>query len=856
MTTRRRSGDSLPATDSTDALSEYVKKRNFEITSEPRGSIPVNNRAANAARSPALSFTIQKHHARNLHYDFRLEIAGTLKSWAVPKGPSLDPGIKRLAVHVEDHPLDYGTFEGTIPKGEYGAGEVILWDKGEWIPDGDPEKAYRDGKLSFVLKGSKLGGAWNLFRTRFKGDKSGNQWLLIKEDDELAIPANEYDVTEMRPESVSQLQPDTAAKSQGDKSQEAKSKTKKSAIPKTLKPQLATPMQHLPAGEWLYEIKLDGYRLLARILKGQVTLFTRSGQDWTHKLPRLVEAVARMGQGDSWLDGEIVVLDDNGLPDFHALQNAFESGSNSDIIYYLFDAPFLDGHDLRNTGLTQRRDALGQVLARTTGDILRFSAAFDGHDFRDVYESACAMSLEGVIAKRIGSHYRSLRSPDWVKLKCLQRQEFVIVGYTDPEGSRSGFGALLLGTYKSINSNELNYAGRVGTGFNEAGLKKITSKLKPLVRKDSPLDERVAVSPGVKINWVAPVLVCEVEFTALTPNNRVRHAVFVSLRDDKPASEVVLEQREKPMVVSGAPTSVKGDGKVAGIVISSPDRVIDSDTGYHKIQLAEFYDAIGDWIILHLKCRPVSLLRAPDGVEGEHFFQKHDEHISIAGINHLPVELDPGHAPLMEIDSRQGLAGAVQMGAIEFHTWGATKKSIENPDRIILDLDPDPELPWKAMIEATQLVLSVLDEIGLEAYLKTSGGKGMHIVIPIARTLDWTDAKSFAKAISSFMRHQLPDRFSDKMGPQNRIGKIFVDYLRNSRGASTVSAYSVRARPGLPVSVPIQRKELVNVTSAGQWTVLNLHKRLDALQEDPWAGYSHRQRITQKMFSRLKTRTV
>ena len=818
-------------------LSEYNRKRDFGITGEPAGSAPAGKRKASA-----LSFVIQKHDARNLHYDFRLELDGVLLSWAVPKGPSLDPTQKRLAVHVEDHPLSYGSFEGSIPAGQYGAGDVIVWDRGVWQPHDDPRKAYAAGKLKFTLVGEKLSGDWTLVRTRLKGSGDKEQWLLIKEKDPQARPADDYDIVQAQPNSVVS----DASVGAPDAKPQAKTKAKPrkaatSALPEQFAPQLATLVDRAPEGDWHYEIKFDGYRMLARIRDGDVRLFTRNGHDWTERLPRQAKALQALKLKDSWLDGEVVSLNGDGLPDFQALQNAFDIGRSLDIVYYLFDAPFLNGQDQRQAPVEDRRAALKAALARSRSKLLRFSEAFTAHH-RDIFESACDLSLEGVIGKRLGSPYASSRSADWIKLKCRLRQEFVIVGYTRPQGSRSGFGALLL----AVNDDTgLVYAGRVGTGFDQAALKAIYAQLTPLERKASPLAKPLTSAQARGVHWVEPTLVGEVQFAEWTREGVVRQAAFVGMRTDKPAAQIIHEQ---PRTAKSMKPAKKPS---AGVNITHPDRVIDTQSGTQKQQLAQFYAGISRWILPFLHHRPVSLLRAPEGIDGEQFFQKHSERLAIPNIKQLDQALDPGHARLMEIDSVKALVGAVQMGSVEFHTWGATSDKIETPDLFVLDLDPDPALPWKAMLEAAQLTLSVLDEIGLQAFVKTSGGKGLHLVVPLARRDGWDTVKAFAKAIAQFMTAQLPERFTATSGPKNRVGKIFIDYLRNARGASTVAAYSVRARPGLPVSVPISREELKGLRSAQQWTVANLQQRLDGLKADPWDGYANRQKISKKMWDKL-----
>ncbi|MFL1544840.1 DNA ligase D [Pseudomonas sp. O39] len=814
-------------------LSEYNRKRDFEITAEPAGDAPAGKRKASA-----LSFVIQKHDARNLHYDFRLELDGVLKSWAVPKGPSLDPSQKRLAVHVEDHPLSYGTFEGSIAPGQYGAGDVIVWDRGVWQPHDEPHKAYAAGKLKFTLVGEKLSGDWALVRTRLKGSGDKEQWLLIKEKDPQARPSADYDIVLDQPKSV------LSGAVVGTPKPPKKREKAPTALPEQLTPQLATLVDRAPPGDWRYEIKFDGYRMLTRIHDGEVRLFTRNGNDWTDRLPRQVKALQALKLKDSWLDGEVVSLNADGLPDFQALQNAFDIGRSLDIVYYLFDAPFLQGQDLREAPVEERRAALKSALSGSRSKLLRFSEAFTANQ-RDIFESACDLALEGVIGKRAGSPYVSSRSADWIKLKCRLRQEFVIVGYTRPQGSRSGFGALLL----AVNDDAgLVYAGRVGTGFDQAALKSIYAQLKPLERETSPLEQPLTRTQARGVHWVEPSLVGEVNFTEWTREGVVRHASFVALRTDKPATQI---NREQPRKAKSLTKATPARSASSAVNITHPDRVIDPQSGTQKQQLAAYYDSISEWILPFLRHRPVSLLRAPQGIEGEQFFQKHSERLAIAHIKQLDQKLDPGHARLMEIDTASALIGAVQMGTVELHTWGATSDHIETPDLFVLDLDPDPALPWKTMLEAAQLTLSVLDELGLQAFVKTSGGKGLHLVVPLAHRDGWETVKAFAKAIAQFMALQLPERFSATSGPKNRIGKIFIDYLRNARGASTVAAYSVRARPGLPVSVPVSREELKGLRGAQQWTIANLHLRLNNLKGDPWTGYAHRQKISKTMWDKL-----
>lgn len=855
-------------------LDDYNRMRDFSATSEPAA----NKRSGRkSAKDHALQFCIQKHDASHLHYDFRLELDGALKSWAVPKGPSLDPKVKRLAVHVEDHPLDYATFEGSIPEGHYGAGDVIVWDRGVWIPLEDPHKAYEKGKLKFELQGEKLGGIWNLVRTHMPGKKE--QWFLIKHQDNAARPQDDYDVLLAEPDSVLSERtivdkPKLAAE-QSKPLKKTVAKTRKPAsgkltgahkakLPAQLKPELATLVDSAPEGQWSYEIKFDGYRIMARIDRDQVQLFTRNGHDWTHKLPQQAAALAALGLESAWLDGEMVVVNEQGVPDFQALQNAFEAGRSGNILYYLFDLPYLNGVDLREVPVEERRAALATVLGSHEQPLLRFSEAFDETPDA-LLNSACQMQMEGLIGKRLGSPYVSRRSSDWIKLKCKHRQEFVIVGYTDPKGSRSAFGALLLGLHDR-DSGELRYAGKVGTGFNESTLKSILAQLKPLQVKKAAVANPPSGFEVKGVHWLKPKLLAEVAFAEMTKDGSVRHAVFHGLRDDKPAKDIT-EERAKPVKTAEKKTAAKKTTKKAPaskvdtapsqlglannkVRITHPDRVIDAVSGTTKMQLAEYYASVAEWILPQLKDRPVALVRAPDGIAGELFFQKNAERLAIPGITTLDKDLTG--QPVMLINNAEALIGAVQMSTVELHTWNATTVDLDKPDRFVLDLDPDPALPWKSMVEATALTLTVLDELGLKAFLKTSGGKGIHLVVPLTRKLGWDEVKDFSHAIVNHMAKLLPDRFSAVSGPKNRVGRIFIDYLRNGLGATTICAYSARTREGLPVSVPLFREEVAEIKGGNQWNVHNVHERLAEVGDAPWAEIKKtRQSITAEMRKRV-----
>jgi bifunctional non-homologous end joining protein LigD len=832
-------------------LSAYHAKRNFEITSEPRG-------ATAAGSGERLRFVVQKHDARKLHYDFRLELDGTLKSWAVPKGPSLNPSEKRLAVHVEDHPLDYIDFEGDIPEHQYGAGHVEVWDTGFWEPHGDPVAGYRAGKLKFRLEGGKLHGGWTLVRTRLQGG-SKEQWLLIKEKDDEARTGKETDAAMLGAgQDATTVRPRRAKSGGGSGIDPATLPgSRKAPLPEAMRPQLATLADAVPvSGNWIYEIKFDGYRMLARIDDGAVRLFSREGRDWTAKLPAQAAAIKALGLKNGWLDGEIVALDKQGIPSFQLLQKAFDAKSTTEVMYFIFDVPYFIEHDLRAVPLVDRRALLQRVLAPAAGP-LRFSTELQ-HPPQQLLDNACAMALEGIIGKRRDAPYVEKRNEDWIKLKCRLRQEFVIAGYTQPQGSRQYFGALLLGVHDDDDGG-LRYAGRVGTGFDSNALQAIFKQLRPLEQRENPFAQ---FPPGVsraQTHWVKPELVAEVSFAEWTDDGLLRHAVFPGLRSDKPAREIRREQpRHAPG--SGARGAASDDtdsrdntdNTVHGVRITHPERVIDAASGLTKLDLVHYYEQVAPHLLPFLKNRPVYLLRAPEGIGGEQFFQKHANRLGIPGIGTLPAEVDPDHAPLMVINSEQALVGAAQMGTIELHTCNATADRIDRPDCMVFDLDPDPALPWKAVIDGAQLTKTVLDELGLKSFLKTSGGKGLHLVVPLARRHGWDVVAEFSLAVAQHLARTLPSHFSAKMGEKNRVGKIFVDTLRNRRQASTIAPYSARARPGLPVATPIAWEELPRTSSAAMWTISSLPNRLASLKTDPWRDYfKTRQMLTEAMKKKI-----
>jgi len=862
-----------------DKLALYKSKRDFSITSEPaEGGTPAKD---------ALTFVIQKHWASRLHYDFRIELDGTMKSWAVPKGPSYDTHDKRMAVHVEDHPISYSDFEGTIPEKQYGAGKVIVWDKGTWEPEGNPHEGYRKGNLKFRLHGHKMHGNWVLVRMKGRGDDKQEPWLLIKEKDDYARPAEEFSVVDEMPDSVKALpMPGTSEKVPAKVKGEAPAKkatakarpaaksartTKAKAdaaavkaadrvrdaslpegvvgapLPKEFAPELATLVDGPPANpeEWVFEVKFDGYRMLTRIENGEVRLITRNNNDWTDKLRPLQKELESMGLPDGWYDGEIVVHDANGRPNFGLLQLAFDGSNRAEIMYFIFDAPYLGGYDLRKVALVERRALLAGALEQAKkSKLVRFSDEF-GDDPEGLVAAACKIGLEGVIGKRRDSHYVSRRSPDWIKLKCGQRQEFVIVGYTDPKGSRKGVGSLLLATHDK--DGKLRYAGNVGSGFNAESLRDVTARLKELDTDASPFPPRTV--PGRKHHWVKPELIAEVSFSEWTEAGAVRHPVFQGLRSDKPAAGITRElpvhvkdiemsdedaaasatENEPPAMVEGTlPTTLK---------ITNGDRVVDEKSGATKMDVIRYYALIGNLMMEHLKNRPVSLVRAPSGIKGDLVFQKHADIRKLPGMKNMDQALDLDHPPMLEVGNIAGILSAAQWNALEFHTQNATGKAYDKPDRMVFDLDPGEGVEWPAMQEAGEVMRVFLEELGLSPFLKTSGGKGLHVVVPIKGGKDWDTVKGFSQAIVQHLARTLPDRFSAKSGAKNRIGKIFIDYLRNGQGATTVCAWSARARPGLGISVPLAWDELKTLKSSDQWNVLNAHTRLD-MGNDPWEGYA------------------
>lgn len=816
-------------------LAKYREMRDFARTKEPRGK-------ALKQRGTALSFVVQKHDARNLHYDFRLELDGVLLSWAVPKGPSLDPSVKRLAMEVEPHPLEYRDFEGTIPQGEYGGGTVMVWDRGTWTPQGDPRRGLEQGHLEFALEGQKLRGSWHLVRTKRQADdghgsREGKGWLLFKSRDEAARGDGDQLLRDS-PESalsgrdLEQIAAAPAAEWRHDGEHVVKLGGKPgeaSKLPRLIEPELATLVDLAPAGDdWIHEIKFDGYRVQARIERNQVTLLTRSGKDWTERMPKLRDALQQLSVESAYLDGELVALDEQGHSDFQSLQNSLSEGRDGALVYYAFDLLHLDGTDLTTQPLLERKSRLRELLAaqpEQLGDRVRFSAHVVGNGAA-FFENAGKLGLEGIIAKRALSTYRSGRGRDWLKIKCSQRQEFVVVGYTEPAGSRRHLGALLLGIREG---DKLRYAGRVGTGFSEASLGELHEKLTPLATKAAPVENPPRGADARGVHWVKPKLVAEVQYTEMTSDGSLRHPTFHGLRDDKPARDVQLE----------APTEVEPPVTKApkpSYAITNPAKVLYPESSITKRELLDYYGLVAERMLPHVANRPLTLVRAPNGIGKQTFFQKHPGKGTPPGLRSVDIREKEGKQPYSVVDDANGVFGLVQLGALEIHTWGSRADDFEHPDVLVFDLDPDPTVEYAAVIQGALTVRRIFEQAKLESFVKTTGGKGLHVCVPIAPDLDWEQAKDFTGRVAEAIAADAPQLYLVTASKAKRKGKTFIDYLRNARGATFIAPYSTRAREHAPVAVPLEWDELSPKLPPNHFTVRNLEARLAKLSQDPFEG--------------------
>ncbi|MCO5148290.1 MAG: DNA ligase D [Aquamicrobium sp.] len=815
------------------ALDVYHQKRDFDRTPEPKGR--------QGKRAAGNSFVVQKHDARRLHYDFRLEMDGVLKSWAVTRGPSLVPAEKRLAVHVEDHPLDYGDFEGTIPKGEYGGGTVIVWDRGTWKPLGDAKKGLAKGHLEFELDGEKLDGRWHLIRMARRPREKRDNWLLVKGDDAHAREAGDPDILEERPDSVKtgrgiaeveKEEPGWSSKTGRivkAKAAEPKIKgAKKVAMPDFVPPQLATLKPHAPDGTgWVHEIKFDGYRLQARLDNGKAALLTRGGLDWTQRFGKVVpKALAALPASQALIDGELVVEASGGASDFSALQADLSAGRSDRFAFYAFDLLYLDGQDLRETPLVARKATLARLLKDAPPE-LRYSEHFEENG-EMVLRHACRLSLEGVVSKRAGGKYRSGRGRDWIKSKCGNRQELVIGGYVPSSTSAKAIGSLVLGVNED---GELRHAGRVGTGFSRVVAEDLFKRLSGIERDTSPFAGRLDAVARRGVRFVEPELVAEVEFRDWTADGILRHAAFRGLREDKPAAEVVREDE----AASAAKVPARAKPTVA---LTHPDRVYWKDAGVTKEGLASYYAQVWRFMAPHVERRPLALLRCPGGTAAKCFFQKH----AWKGISReILTAVDPldeeGDNSLLAVDSLDGLIGLVQGAALEIHGWQARLDDLEKPDQLVIDLDPGDGVPWSVMLDAAREVRARLEAVKLAAFVKTTGGKGLHVAAPLKPKADWDTVKGFARDLAIAMSADAPKRFIAKATKAERKGRIFIDYLRNGRGATAIVPYSTRARAGATVAMPLGWDELEPSVGSGHFTVANAAARLDNLAADPWADF-------------------
>ena len=875
-------------------LELYRKKRNFKTTPEPAGRV-------RRSRSGEPLFVIQKHAASHLHYDFRLEHNGVLLSWAVPKGPSLDPHDKRLAMHVEDHPIEYGDFEGVIPPKQYGAGTVMLWDRGTWQPLDDAEASYRQGKLKFELHGEKLQGGWMLVKShggKYDGDKS---WLLIKENDAYARTGVDARIVDTEPDSVASGRSLEAIAAEADrvwhsnksvaenvrsgavrraKPAIAPGKVKgarKASQPETIDAELATLVDDPPTGDdWLHEIKFDGYRMLARVADGDCRIVSRNGKEWTRSFPTIVDALRRLPVTNAWIDGEIVVMDTKGGTSFQALQNVLSEGKTAKLVYCVFDLPYLNGYDLRDAPLHARKALLAKLVGE--GALIRYSDHVQGNGAA-FFAEACKHGLEGIVSKRADSRYQAVRGRDWQKIKCSMRQEFVIGGYTDPQGARTGFGALLLGVHEG---GKLRYCGKVGTGFNDATLAALSERLARLAADKPPFVNPPTGAEARRAHWVKPELVGEVSFTEWTRDGTLRHPSFEGLRDDKPARDIVREapvhepageaeegkstktrtrDAEKGSTSSARKTSpttrarskTQAANEVEGVAISNGTKLLYPEAGITKMDVARYYAAVGDLIVPQLRDRPLTLVRCPNGWDKTCFYQKHANESVSDYIEQIDIRDSGGVKPYMMANSVSAVVALLQMGVLELHPWGSRAPKLGHPDRLVFDFDPDEGLAYDKLVDAVSVLRKLLDALELEAFLKTTGGKGLHVVIPLDPTRTWDDAKEFCRGVADMLVRALPDRFTAKLTKSRRSGLIFIDYLRNVEGATAVAAYSVRAKANAPVAMPIAwadfpRKDL----RFDHFNVRNVPALIDKRKRDPWERMPRvRQTLTDAMLAQV-----
>ena len=820
-------------------IETYNRKRDFKKTKEPRGR---------KLKGKGDSFVVQKHQASRLHWDFRLELDGVLKSWAVPKGPSLDPGENRLAMRTEDHPLDYGAFEGTIPKGEYGGGTVMLWDHGRWIPDPrkDPSKTIEEGHLHFTLEGDRMKGEWVMFRLKPKPGEKAQPWMLKKVTDEHADPGDGdalvdncvTSVTTGRTMAEIASGQDVWRSNRGGQ-KGGRGKRKASKAPPAFKdPQLATLVDDVPPGDaWIHEIKYDGYRLLLSVGDGVATAFTRKGLDWSDKFKALVKAAARLPAG-CLIDGEAVALDDDGRPSFQLLQSTLKGGG-APLAFYAFDLLVDRGQDIRKLPNVERKARLAALLEGVHPPII-YGDHIVGRG-EEMFDAVCKQGGEGIISKKASAVYSGTRTRNWLKIKCIQRQEFVIVGWSESD-KRRGFRSLLLAIK---DGRKLTYAGKVGTGFNATLIEQLMERMEPLATDKAAVEVPRPDRKGA--HWIEPKLVAEIAYSEFTDDGILRHPSFMGLREDKPAKDVVRElpkhtedvtKQAKPKRKPATKAGKRATSEDFGIEISSPERVIFPELGLTKKDLADYYATIERLIMVDAANRPMTLIRFPSGRTGESFFQKHDKGTFGPHVKQIPIkEKDGSTEDYLYFDDVRGLLACVQMGTIEFHGWGSKVGKVENPDRLVFDLDPDVGLDFGNVKEAALLLRELLQGLGLKSWPLLSGGKGLHVVVPLDASEDWPTVKSFAERFSRAISEAEPKMFTANIRKEQRKGRIFLDWLRNQRGATAVLPYSARGREGAPVSAPVAWEELEKYGSGHHFSIRDVDELLDRAGSKLLAGW-------------------
>ncbi|HEY8592519.1 MAG TPA: DNA ligase D [Sphingomicrobium sp.] len=807
-------------------IDTYNEKRDFSKTKEPRGR---------KLKGSGDSFVVQKHEASRLHWDFRLEMDGVLKSWAVPKGPSVDPGDKRLAMRTEDHPLDYGDFEGIIPAGEYGGGTVMLWDHGRWIPDPrkDPRKTIEEGHLHFTLEGERMKGEWVLFRLNPRPGEKAEPWMLKKVTDDHADPEHGTALVDEGTTSVTtgRTMAEIAAGEDvwrsnrgGQKGGRGKKKAGK-APPPFQEPQLATLVDDVPTGsDWLYEYKYDGYRLLLSVGDGVATAWTRNGKDWSDKFKALTKAAANLPAG-CLLDGEAAALDENGKPSFQLLQSTLKDQKGANLVFYAFDLLIDRGEDIRHLPNVVRKDRLASLLAGVNAPIVYGDHVIGRGEA--LLEQICKQGGEGIIAKKASAPYKGTRTRCWLKIKCIQRQEFVIVGWSESD-KRIGFRSLLLA---AKDKGKLTYVGKVGTGFSAKLIDEMMERMRPLEVDKAPVEVPRADRKGA--HFIKPELVAEIAFTEFTGDGILRHPSFIGLREDKPASQVVVEKpahltAEKKKPGAKKPKKPAATPESLGIAISNPERIIFPDANLTKGDLANYYMALQDLIMVDAAKRPMTLIRCPQGRSKKCFFQKHDTGSFGEHVKHVPIKERKGIVQdYLFFDDIRGLLACVQMGTIEFHGWGSRSDDVEHPDRLVFDLDPDEGLDFAKVKEAAVKLRGLLKDLGLETFPLLSGGKGLHVVAPLDQSADWPKVSDFAERFSRAIAEAEPDMFTANIRKVQRKGRIFLDWLRNQRGSTAVMPYSARAREGAPVSAPIAWGELDKYQGGNHFTIRDADELLE-----------------------------